>query len=126
MIPASPAELKKATVQNLPVNHSPEAGPSNKAEQRLMTNTTLPADPSPVAGPSRQPHSKNTIVIREGKTPPNKNGLRRPMNMQLDSATYETICKRRATRPELICHPGPLKLPPPKEGGWTYTTATKQ
>ena len=100
----------------------------NQTPAELKENIThkLPVSNSPKAGPSKPVHSRTTIVIREGTTPPSTSGLRRPMNVEIDSATYESICKRRATRPELICHPRPLQLPPPKEGGWSYTTATKQ
>ena len=86
----------------------------------------VPVVNSPLPGPSRPQHSRERIVIRESTSPPSSQGIKRPANTTVDSAVYESICQRRATQPKLICFPKPLQLPPPKENGWSYTTATKQ
>ena len=112
-------QLKMAAFQG---NLIPKA-PKDTAQQKA---STIPVINSPVPRPLRPQHSRDQIIIRESTTPPNTTGLRRPANVTVDAETYERICQRRVTRPSLMCMPKPLILPPPKEGAWEYTTATKQ
>ena len=103
---------------------SPEPSTSTFNPQPGTTEKSEGITGSRYKKPPKQPRTippPNTVLL--GQRPANQsNNFRRPSNLMLDEAAYNQICERRATRPTIMVPPRTIRLPPPQDGKWSYTT----
>ena len=101
----------------------PNANPRQQWAKKLQKDLTpkSPKDFSKIRPPPKFTHPE--IRISSDLNRPSSSGVRRPSSLTIDNETYEAICSRKKTRPQLVTSPRRIFLPPPpRDGSWTYRT----